>query len=178
MAYFSKEAYERKREWAANNNASQRERFIEAGGDEDTADAIVDLCEWRHDFHSTDAKRLANEDAQGNWWEHWKKLEEIRERLKSLKEDGIVIDLPDIYDDNYPIELLWGLNGEVYTVEDYKERYKHDGKDFKDFWEDYVWEFSEKQGKANKEIERFLLEIDKKYGTEFCPSGMARTQNK
>lgn len=145
-------------------------------------EAIQELCAKRHEFHCSTDSMWSRNDADllavfGDYND-----ENINAVLKEagLPELKLVIscDMPD--EDDYFMVLSdeekeeWEERAEKFNEENPKAFFSHTGYSL---WKeesgeyDYFCEICEKQ---NDIIEQYLAEIDKKHGTEYCPSGIAR----
>jgi hypothetical protein len=156
MAHLNKEAYDRKREWAARRMAknSEVETLTES------QHAVIEwLCSVRHDVHSSQEDFFYA--GCGNYSEFWSYIEDKSGEStinRGLKNVG----LPTI---NFNINML-----DYRSDMDYNE----------DFWETQMTydeayeEVIEMAEKFNNKIEAYLLEIDKTHGTNYCPVGVQR----
>lgn len=160
MAYLNKAQYDHRRESAAARNLTNEEIAVEHGMSEEQAGLISKLCVIRHEFHCNidNIVKCADNDS----------MSDIVEIEKSINESGlpeldIVSMLLDIDD----------LDGLIYEYgNDVPE--DHDSQEFQDWYDDnYARIYNELEG-INKSIEKYLSDIDAKYGTHWCPTGALR----
>lgn len=160
MAYLNKKQYDYRRESAAARNLNNEEIAVEHGMSEEQAELISKLCAIRHEFHCNIDNIVKSADNDS--------MSDIVEIEKSINESGlpeldIVSMLLDIDD----------LDGLIYEYgNDVPE--DHDSQEFQDWYDDnYARIYSELEG-INKNIEKYLSNIDAKYGTHWCPAGYLR----
>ncbi len=145
-------------------------------------DVIQELCAKRHEFHCSfesmwncNAVDLLNEFSDCNEYNLSYKLKEVGlPELKLL----ISCDMPS--SDDY-FELLsdeereeWEQKADRFNEENPKAIFRHEGYSL---WLEESWEyrtFYDICEKQNSIVEKYLGEIDAKYGTEYCPTGIAR----
>ena len=165
MAYLTKEQYERREMNAAARTAENCETAMENGMDAKMAEAMAWLCSVRHRIHCN-INDLYNEECSG--YDEMERLlcGGIQDELEaaglknSLNWDGEMASVPSLYciDDEHGLDPL---------DDDYEER-----KDAA-MSEDLA-ELGKFGSKVNAEIEEFMREIDREYGTSFCPTGALR----
>ena len=153
MAYFSKEIYERKNEYAAKR---MQENTLNKNLTEEQHEALAKLCKFRHEWHCNYKSVFCSESA---------KARELGQYLAELDDNGYIIaeglpkltgfDVLDLNDDNLAKENGYDLSDNT----QYDEYYSHCIDQYKN---------------VNDCIEKYLAEIDKKYGTNYCPSGLSR----
>lgn len=127
---------------------------------EEQAELISRLCAVRHEFHCNIDNIVKSADNDS--------MSDILEIEKSINESGlpkfdIVSMLLDIDD----------LDGLIYEYgEDVPE--DHDSEEYRDWYDDnYARIYSELE-EINKNIEKYLANIDSQYGTHWCPTGQLR----
>lgn len=160
MAYLNKAQYDHRRESAAARNLTNEEIAVEHGMSEEQAGLISKLCVIRHEFHCNidNIVKCADNDS----------MSDIVEIEKSINESGlpeldIVSMLLDIDD----------LDGLIYEYgNDVPE--DHDSQEFQDWYDDNYARISNELEGINKSIEKYLSDIDAKYGTHWCPTGALR----
>lgn len=160
MAYLNKRQYDYRRESAAARNLNNEEIAVENGMTEYQAELISKLCAVRHNFHcniDNIVKRADNDS-----------MSDIVEIEKSINESGlpeldIVSMLLDIDD----------LDGLIYEYGDDVPE-DHDSQEFQDWYDDNYARISSELEGINKNIEKYLSNIDAKYGTSWCPTGALR----
>ena len=159
MAYLNQKQYDYRRESAAARNLNNEEIAVEHGMTSEQAELISKLCAVRHEFHCNIDNIVKSADNDS--------MSDIVEIEKSINESGlpeldIVSMLLDIDD----------LDGLIYEYGD--DVPDHDSQEFQDWYDDnYARIYSELEG-INNSIEKYLSEIDAKYGTHWCPTGALR----
>lgn len=160
MAYLNKAQYDYRREAAAARNLSNEEIAVHNGMTSEQAELISKLCAIRHEFHCNIDNLVKSADNDS--------MSDILEIEKSINESGlpkfdIVSMLLDIDD----------LDGLIYEYgEDVPE--DHDSEEYRDWYDDnYARIYSELE-EINKNIEKYLANIDSQYGTHWCPTGQLR----
>lgn len=159
MAYLNQKQYDYRRESAAARNLNNEEIAVEHGMSEEQAALISRLCAIRHEFHCNIDNIVKSADNDS--------MSDIVEIEKSINESGlpeldIVSMLLDIDD----------LDGLIYEYGD--DVPEHDSQEFQDWYDDnYARIYSELE-EINNNIEIYLSNIDKKYGTSWCPTGALR----
>ena len=160
MAYLNQKQYDYHRESAAARNLNNEEIAVEHGMTSEQAELISKLCAVRHEFHCNIDKIVKSADNDS--------MSDIVEIEKSINESGlpeldIVSMLLDIDD----------LDGLIYEYgNDVPE--DHDSQEFQDWYDDNYARISSELEGINKNIEKYLSEIDAKYGTHWCPTGALR----
>lgn len=160
MAYLNQKQYDYRRESAAARNLNNEEIAVEHGMTSEQAELISKLCAIRHEFHCNIDKIVKSADNES--------MSDIVEIEKSINESGlpeldIVSMLLDIDD----------IDGLVYEYGDDVPE-DHDSEDFQNWYDDnYARIYSELE-EVNKSIEKYLANIDNKYGTSWCPTGALR----
>lgn len=160
MAYLNQKQYDYRRESAAARNLNNEEIAVEHGMSEEQAGLISKLCAIRHEFHCNIDNIVKSADNDS--------MSDIVEIEKSINESGlpeldIVSMLLDIDD----------LDGLIYEYGDDVPE-DHDSQEFQDWYDDnYARIYSELEG-INENIEKYLSNIDAKYGTHWCPTGALR----
>ena len=123
------------------------------------AELISKLCAVRHEFHCNIDNIVKSADNDS--------MSDIVEIEKSINESGlpeldIVSMLLDIDD----------LDGLIYEYGD--DVPDHDSQEFQDWYDDNYARISSELEGINKNIEKYLSNIDAKYGTHWCPTGALR----
>jgi len=161
MAHLNKEQYAYRRESAARRNADNETIAVEHGMTEEQAELISDLCALRHELHTNMDKVVKSDEIR------------IKARLVELnadiRESGLkpaecmpadecdYIDIDDI--------------DELQEIEEWPELNTQEWQDKYD--EEYSRIYGELE-QLNGDIEKYLAEIDKQYGTQWCPTGALR----
>lgn len=159
MAYLNQKQYDYRRESAAARNLNNEEIAVEHGMSEEQAELISKLCAVRHEFHCNIDNIVKSADNDS--------MSDIVEIEKSINESGlpeldIVSMLLDIDD----------LDGLIYEYGD--DVPDHDSQEFQDLYDDNYARISSELEGINNSIEKYLSEIDAKYGTHWCPTGALR----
>lgn len=160
MAHLNQKQYDYRRESAAARNLNNEEIAVEHGMTSEQAELISKLCAVRHEFHCNIDKIVKSADNDS--------MSDIVEIEKSINESGlpeldIVSMLLDIDD----------LDGLIYEYgNDVPE--DHDSQEFQDWYDDNYARISNELEEINKNIEKYLSNIDAKYGTHWCPTGALR----
>lgn len=161
--YLSKSDYERRNKNILKRNKDNFEIALENGMTEEQAETIIWLCEVRHDIHTFGTEKIfIGEDSE--FIELF--MGEIKERLNEvgfntkLDWEFDLINLPSssTLNDDYDLDS---------NSENYDEEYNNAVADAYDEISDFI-------SKVNRDIEKFLTEIDKKYKTKFAPTGAWR----
>lgn len=160
MAYLNKAQYDYRRESAAARNLNNEEIAVEHGMTSEQAELISKLCAIRHEFHCNIDKivKSADNDSMSDMVEIEKSIND-----SGLPELDIVSMLLDIDD----------LDGLIYEYgNDVPE--DHDSQEFQDWYDDNYARISSELEGINKNIEKYLSNLDAKYGTHWCPTGALR----
>jgi len=157
MAHFTKEQYQRKSESAAirmhknaENNALTDEQH----------EAIRYLCTARHELHSNIHSCIKHQD--NDYKQNIIKANiQLKEAgLQSIK--GIGTDSSDYIDIDSIEEAI-----EVEGIDS-------DDEGYMDWYDDAYYRIFHELEDLNKDIEKYLADIDAKFGTNYCPSGALR----
>ena len=153
MAYLSKEAYDRKREWAARKHKKQK---CVTALSEEQHEVLAELCRIRHELHcNKDAFFITGRADYRSTRAYFPN--EIGDGR--INEDLASVGLPIIRWSHsfldFPDDNAWQEGG----YEDWDEAYEA----ARDMAED-----------LNSNIEDYLRNIDEEYGTEYAPSGATR----
>ena len=146
MGIISRDGYDRKREYAARK---MEENMLIGTLTETQHDALAWLCSLRHEMHTNQHHLFLSETAE--YSEIWTKYDAINGKLTDCGLD--TIELPDGTD--IPCDF--------------------DCDDDSDFdYEETYGEFVKIMEDINNRIEAYLHDIDKKHGTDYCPTGKSR----
>lgn len=160
MAYLNKAQYDYRRESAAARNLNNEEIAVENGMTEYQAELISKLCAVRHKFHCNIDSIVKSADNDST--------SDIVKIEKSINESG----LPELDIMSMLLDID-DLDGLIYEYGDDVPE-DHDSQEFQDWYDDnYARIYSELEG-INKNIEKYLSNIDAKYGTHWCPTGALR----
>ena len=162
MAYLKKEQYDYRRESAAKRAADNEAIAIEHGMTEKQAELISELCSLRHELHSNMDKVTKSDsqlDIKGQLVELARKIDE--EGLPQVP--GIPIAECDYIDIDSLEELL-----------EYDAWPESGTQEWQDKYDDEFWRIHGELSNLNSEIEKYLADIDKQFGTSWCPTGALR----
>lgn len=164
-----RQMFERKAKYAENKAKSNIEIAVEHGMTNEQADAVAQICKYRHDIHMTKGADVY----YGN--------DHIYE---------IITKIDDILFDNSLPEIRWTVNTDTdwITDADYENNLidddiismleseaKSTSRDMSDVIFEYADAYNTKTiDSINKDIEAWLTSVDEQYGTEFAPSGWSR----
>ena len=95
-------------------------------------------------------------------------MSDIVEIEKSINESG----LPELDIVSIPLDID-DLDGLIYEYSDDVPE-DHDSQEFQDWYDDNYARISSELEGINKNIEKYLSNIDAKYGTSWCPTGALR----
>lgn len=160
MAYLNQKQYDYRRESAAARNLNNEDIAVEHGMSEEQAGLISKLCAIRHEFHCNIDKIVKSADNDS--------MSGIVEIEKSINDSGLPeLDIVSILLD------IDDLDGLIYEYgNDVPE--DHDSQEFQDWYDDNYARISSELEEINKNIEKYLSNIDAKYGTHWCPTGALR----
>lgn len=153
MGYLSKEAYDRKREWAARKH--ERQKAI-TSLTEEQHDALAEICGIRHELHThQEALFYTGSADHSRLWDNF----------------------PNEASEGYINELLESVGLETIhfpvTQIDFPDDYTWDEDGF-DSWEAAYEKAMDMAEQLNDAIEAYLSNIDAQHGTEYAPSGATR----
>jgi len=161
MAYLNKEQYAYRRESAERRNADNEAVAVEHGMTEEQAGLISDLCRLRHELHTNMDAVTRSDDLR------------IKAQLvvanAAIKESGLtpVPCIPTGDGDYIDIDDI----DELLEIEDWPES----GTDeWQEKWNEEYSRIYDELEQLNSDIEKYLAEIDRQYGTAWCPSGALR----
>ena len=162
MAYLKKEQYEHRERLAAKRAAGNERIAVENGMTEEQAELISQLCALRHELHTNMGKVTVSD----NDLRIKTRLVRLNAAIRAsgLKPAECMPQWEDDYIDIDDIDLL-------YETDEWPESGTRE-------WQDkYDDEYSRIYGELeqlNDDIEKYLTEIDKQYGTSWCPTGALR----
>ena len=148
-----KQMYEGKARYVERKNAENEEIGLENGLTEEQIKVIEELCAFRHKLHCNQDVLYYSEKSDHDYFENMLN-NDIYEMLKrvNLPYQTMIFNTDDLEDDNVCFDL-------DYTHED---------------MENALLECLEFATRVNNKIEDYLRAIDKKYKTQFCPTGKSR----
>ncbi len=162
MAKLTKEQYAYRRESAARRNADNEAIAVEHGMTEEQAELISKLCTLRHELHSN-MDKVASNDSQLN----------IKGQLVELAREIDEAGLPQV-----PcIPIAEGAYIDIDSLDELLEygEWPESGTDeWQEKYDDEDFRIYNELSNLNKEIEKYLAEIDRQYGTKWCPTGALR----
>lgn len=168
MAYFTKDEYAAKREWAARHQEAQRDTATAHGMTEGQFEFVCNVCKTRHDFHSNATDALTHSESTD--YERWSGFatngyggEDDAEMVESIG-CGEVFTPADAAD--LPSDFDWY---EVFG-DDEKAEYG----EVEDYMDDAFCRNGQTVDRIDSEITAWLQRVDEKYGTQFAPTGKAR----
>ena len=162
MAYLKKEQYEYRRESAARRAAENEEIAVEHGMTEEQAELISELCRLRHELH-TNMDAVTINDSNLN----------IKKELVGIARQIDESGLPQV--PCIPI-----AEGDYIDIDDIDELFECEKwpdsgtQEWQDKYDDEYHRIYGELEQLNKDIEAYLADIDKQYGTHWCPTGALR----
>ena len=162
MAYLKKEQYEYRERAAARRAADNEAVAVEHGMTEEQAELISDLCALRHELHTNMDKVTVSDN-------------DLRIKTRLVKQNAAIREsglkpaecMPQWEDDYIDIDDI----NELYECDEWPEPGTQEWQDKYD--DEYARIYSELE-QLNGDIEKYLAEIDKQYGTKWCPTGALR----
>lgn len=160
MAKLNKDQYFARGLAAGNRMRNNEEILSDKGVSEEVADLLSELCTLRHNIHSN-IDRMIYRNESGYF-------EDLIRINGELKDQGFAVmdfcptstdSFIDI-DDIYIREEIEGMNSE--------------SEDYQDWYDDAYHEIYEQYEELNRKIEGYLADVDKKYDTNYCPTGAQR----
>ena len=162
MTYLKKEQYEYRRNAAARRSDDNEQIAVEHGMTEEQAGLISELCRLRHELH-TNMDKVTVSDADLR----------IKSRLVKLnaaiRESGL-----------NPAGCMPADESDYIDIDDINELYECDEwpepgtQEWQDKYDDEYARIYGELEQLNGDIEKYLAEIDKLYGTKWCPTGTLR----
>lgn len=163
MGKLNKEQYYRRAVNAEQRNANNEEIAISNGMPEHWAEIISTLCRVRHEMHCNIDKLVKSSEIDA--MEIRQSIVEVNSELRECGYDYID-SLPSSVGDYIEIDSI----DDIYEIEDLPsdddEREKYLSEKYDEIYEQW--------STVNKNIETYLLSIDKKYVTKWCPTGIQR----
>lgn len=164
----SKDAYEAKAKYAENKARNNEKIALENGMTQEQVDVIDDITRLRHDLHSTDSASIFNDqvedpDSYNYFFDDIAEENYVNTQLKK-------VGLPELKLPSWDTHFTeWDFDEEV------KERgIEKFSKEWEELRSEYLSNLTEDLEKANTAIENWLGAIDKKYGTQYKPTGKSR----
>lgn len=163
MAKLNKEQYYRRAVNAERRKANNEEIAISNGMPEHWAELIFTLCRVRHEMHCNIDKLVKSSECDA--MDIRNSIVEVNSELRESGYDYID-SLPSSVGDYIEIDSI----DDIYEIEDLPsdddEREKYLSEKYDEIYEQW--------SAVNTNIETYLLSIDKKYGTKWCPTGIQR----
>lgn len=160
MAYLNKRQYEYRRESAAKRAEQNSDTAMAHGMTEDEAKLVNELCSIRHEVHSNIRCYISSNA------EPCKRLLGIKGRIN-------VTSLPHLTYGKYD-------DGDCINIDDLDYLYEScevpdsDSDEYQDWYDGTYTRIYHDWEELNKIIEDYLNDIDKRYNTNFAPSGALR----
>lgn len=161
MAYLKKEQYEYRREAAARRASANEKVAVEHGMTEEQAALISRLCTLRHDLHTNIDKTVICNSECGHGI-----LPDLVKLGNEIIESGLqkVSCIPEDY---FEID-------DIDTLQECEEWPESGTREWQDKYDDEYYRIYGELEQLNKDIEKYLSDIDKQYGTHWCPTGALR----
>lgn len=160
MSRLKKEQYEYRNRSAEKRQSDNEELLIDSGFTQEQAALISDVCRLRHTMHININNLVNGEDSTIE-----RELIMLNHKLFESgvpHMDFIPINEEDFIDiDNF---------NTLYEIGDVPEDETERDEWYQDNYERIYGEWEE----LNHRIENYLLDIDKKYNTRYCPTGFLR----
>lgn len=174
------EIYARRERNIRYRNAENAEIGASNGLTEDQCHALERICSRRHDLHSTDVKSLiASESADFDLWhlcEHDRSesFYAIAESVGLPAFDPSIESLADEAMDY--TDMAWYNWMDDEEKDSYEQQALEKGFDdgFSVWFDEACAQMANILNRINNLIEDYLLNIDKTYGTSYCPTGATR----
>ena len=162
MAYLKKEQYEYREKAAARRAADNEQIAVEHGMTEEQAELISELCRLRHELHTNMDKVTINDS-------YIKIKPELVDIARKIDDAGLpqVPCIPVAEGDYIDIDDI----DELFECDEWPESGTQEWQDKYD--DEYARIYGELE-QLNSDIEKYLAEIDKQYGTKWCPTGALR----
>lgn len=167
MAFLTKEQYDYRRKSAEARNLNNEEIAVNNGMTEEQAELISELASIRHEMHCNIDSLVYD----GSYDRIGKNLALTNDKIK---ESGLppvcgLNDVAEVLADDYAyididdFNLLYELK---LFPDDNDERDQKIEEEYERIYDEW--------SQLNNNIEKYLSEIDKKYGTHWCPTGALR----
>ena len=164
MAYFTKEQYSRKREYAAKVATGYKDILVNAGMSEEEADKLIKLSHKRHELHCASGAELRElfDELGTQYSVEITLIDEVNNlahkyNLPTIPQQEIPeVDIDDDYD---LIADYFGVSEEE-VQKDYEES-------IGEYHQDILLEWEKAKNKTSHDIRIFFYYINKKYGTDF-----------
>lgn len=169
--------YLRKQLYAENKVRNSSKDAIERGVlTEEQTEALEAICKLRHDAHSTDPLDILA-FGTSNSEKFLNTIDEINEMVSANNLPNIKwnIDL-----DTVPTEIDYYELLDDEEREEYEDRGRKEGLSGYEQWlkeEEIIEDVVKKKEQLNSDIEKWLNMVDKKYGTNYSPTGFARVND-
>lgn len=162
MAYLNKEQYAYRKESAAKRNTCNEDIAISNGMTKEQADMITRLCSLRHELH-TNIDKCADSSENGIL----AKIDKLNEEIRLSGLDGVSFSAGC-----GEIAMIDDIDGLMEYADNIPE--DHDGEEYEAWYNENKSRIMGELLQANDEIEKYLAEVDKTYGTSYCPTGALR----
>ena len=151
----SKDMYERKQAYAENRMRSNAENENLTESQHNT---LAWLCSIRHNVHVNQEAFFYDESSSNT--EYWNLIDDGNGN-GTISEKLAEVNLPD---------LEWSFSVDDYLSDTICKEYGYTDEET----EEELKNVLEMAAIFNKDIEKYLRNIDKQYGTNYCPSGITR----
>lgn len=151
--------YRRKQAYADNLHAKNKEIGIENGMTEEQANALEELAKARHELHKNYDRVIDSDEG--------KYKENLLSAIERVENSGL--ERPSFIGDN----------GDYIDIDDILGLYEYGNvpkgdTEYSQWLEEERTRIGEELGTLNSDIERYLEDIDRKFGTKYAPTGMSR----
>ena len=160
MAILNQYQYDYRRESAARRAHDNEQIAMNSGMTEEQAELISELCFLRHELHSNIDSIVKSDDSNFK-----QKLIELNEKIRESDLDYMTF-IPAYHDDYIDIDDIESLR----SLNDAGAIEYNDNEDYDNEYHRIYSELEE----LNRAIENYLTKIDKKYNTNWAPTGALR----
>ena len=162
MAHLNDNQYTYRREKAAARAVGNEEIAKEHGMTDEQAALISRLCTLRHELHCNMDSIVRGGDG----------ARQLEQELCDWESDSCKAGLPliDLYDRLCEVDTMDGL------IYHYGENVpaNHDSEEFAAWYNEEYERIHDEVSALHQSIECYLADIDKQYGTHWCPTGALR----
>lgn len=166
MAYLNKKAYESKREFAGQRMENNKKitKLTEEQHRE-----LAELCSKRHEMHTCGDSMFYTESSYYDLHDYFR---EFDLEIKGIK-------APNLNTEEWVSDFDYYIEIEEFDKNDYDDNgnyiYNKEIEEKKcEIRDRLLDQYFEQKEELNNKIESYLKNIDKKYGTNYCPTGASR----